>query len=247
MVFAGITLTAPSGRIDLEEGEQLPQRVVFSGGVTISGTDSSTDQSLRAWAERFEAERDAEDRWQVHATTLGPWVDVEFYGGDNVLFQGLRTWDLQAVADRDGLLNMVAEGGVCLENVALSGERRFAESEMLRVWFDKGRTTDIELQKKRRHREGDIVATAHRARVDSQNEQVMLHGNPIGSSSRVTLVSDQGRLVADQALLTRQGGTAEARGRVQGEMYGVSLVGDDRVGRTRRYRDGSHCLRHARG
>ena len=228
MVFAGITLTAPSGKIDLEEGEQLPRRVVFSGGVSISGRDPSNDQIIRARAERFEAERDAEDRWQVKATTLGPWVDVEFYGGDNVLFQGLRAWNLRAVAGREDF-NMVAEGGVCLENVALSGERRFAESDTLRVWFDNGRTSDVELQKDVVIREGDIVATAHRARVDSLNEQVMLHGNPIGRSSRVTLVSQEGRLVADQALLTRLGGTAEARGRVQGEMYGVSLVGDDRA------------------
>ncbi len=230
MVFGGVTLTAPFGRIELKEGEQLPQKVIFSGGVTISGTDQGTDQSLRAWAERIEAERDADNRWQIHATTSGPWVNVEFFGGDNVLFQGLRTWDLKAVADKEGLLNMVADKGVCLENVSPTGERRVGEAKSLRVWFDEGQTSDVELQKEVVIRDEGVVATAYRARVDALNEKVMLQGNPIGRSNRVSLVSDKGRLVADQALLSREDGMAEARGRVQGEMYGVSLAGGHQGG-----------------
>lgn len=145
-------------------------------------------------------------------------------GGQDVVFQELLAWEVRAVAGEDGLLNVRADGRSCVHTIPIEGPPRTAESDSVRVWFDQGSATDLELLDDVVLVGDGIEATAHRARLDAGSGQVMLHGNPTGAK-RVVVHSEKGRMAADQAVLFREAGRVEVRGRVQGEMFDAQLVG----------------------
>jgi len=223
--FGGFSVSSPKGEVFLKEGEQLPSKVRFEGGVLIQGHESETGQDFRAWCETLEARRDPAGRWQIAARSKGPWVEFMTVGGQDVIFQELKAWEIRAVVGSNGLLNVRADGRVCLNIVPIEGPPRTAEGNSVRVWFDQGAATDLELLDNVSIEGDGIQATAHRARLDAGSGKVMLYGNPTGAR-RVVIGSEQGRITADQAVLFRQLGKVEVRGRVQGEMFEVGLVGD---------------------
>ncbi len=221
--FGGFTLKSPKIELEMEEGNH-PESISLAGGVSILGHDPESGQNIQGWSETLMARKDASGRWQISARSNGPWVRFMTVGGRDVVFQEILAWEIRAVAGIHGLLNVRADGRTCLNTIPLEGPTRTAESDSVRVWFDQGAATDLELLDDVVLLADGIEATAHRARLDAESGKVMLHGNPTGAK-RVVVKSDQGRMTADQAILFRESGKAEIRGRVQGEMFEAQLVG----------------------
>jgi len=222
--FGGFTVESSEIEVVLEEGEHLPSKMSFTGGVKITGYQPESGQKLQAQCQSLDARRDSAGRWQITARSNGPWVRFMTVGGQDVVFQELLAWEVRAVASGSGLLSVKAGGRTCLHTVPLVGPPRTAESDSVRVWFEQGAATDLELLDEVVLEGDGIVATAHRVRLDADSGKVMLHGNPTGAK-RVVVSSDRGRMTADQAVLFQESGRVEVRGRVQGEMLDVQLVG----------------------
>ncbi len=171
------------------------------------------------------AERDAMGRWQIDATTSGPWVTIRFNGGEGYYERTLRTWILRAVIADSGILNLRTERGVCIEEIPAEGPPRWGEAQEARVWFSDGQATDIELLRDVVLRAGDIEGRGYRARLSPQAGLTMLHGDPTGPE-RVLLLNERGRVSCDQAQIFDEDGRAEARGNVQGSIADVSIMGN---------------------
>lgn len=224
ITFGGFTLKSPKAKVVLEEGRRQPSKILFEGGVDIQGHEPESGQDFQAWSETLEAHRDSAGRWQIRARSRGPWVRFMTVGGRDVVFQELLAWEIRAVAGASGLLNVRADGRACLHTIPLEGPSRTGGSNSVRVWFDNGAATDLEMLSDVVLSGDGIEATAHRARIDAESGMVMLHGNPTGPQ-RVAVQSERGRMTADQAVLFRESGKVEVRGRVQGEMFEAQLMG----------------------
>ncbi len=221
--FGGFTLKSPNIEVEIEEGNN-PVMISLKEGVSISGHDPESGQTIQGWSQTLVARKDSAERWQIMARSSGPWVRFMTVGGRDVVFQEILAWEIRAVVGAHGLLNVRADGRTCFNTIPLEGPMRSGESDSVRVWFDQGAATDLELLDDVVLVAEGIEATAHRARLDAESGKVMLHGNPTGAK-RVVVRSDQGRMTADQAILFRESGKAEVRGRVQGEMFEAHLVG----------------------
>jgi len=225
MTFGGFSLEFGEGEVALEEGDgREPSRVFFKGGVRITGEHPETGQQFDAWCEVFEARKDSGDRWQVTLRSSGPWVRFMTLGGTDVAFEEIFAWAIHAVAGPEGLLNVRADGRVCLTTIPFEGPVRRAGADSLRVWFDRGAATDLELLDNVTLSGDGFDAEAHRARLDVETGKAMLHGNPTGAR-RVTIRSDRGKLTADQAILFKESGRIDVLGRVQGEMFEAQVLG----------------------
>jgi lipopolysaccharide export system protein LptA len=216
---------APRMTVVLEENDGPPIEVDLGGGVTARITGLSEGGFIDAWMERAVAKRDARGRWQVDATTSGPWVTIRFSGGEGYFERTLRTWILRAVIAESGILNIRAERGVCIHEVPAEGPPRWGEAQDARVWFSDGQATDVELLRNVVLRAGDLEGRGYRARLSPQAGLTMLHGDPTGPE-RVLLLSDRGQLSCDQAQIFNEDGRAEARGNVQGSIADVSIMGN---------------------
>jgi lipopolysaccharide export system protein LptA len=217
---------APYMSVVLEDDDGPPARIALSGGVEARVGGLSEGSSVNAWMERAVAERDARGRWQIDATTSGPWITIQFSGGEGYFERTLRTWILRAVIADDGILNLRAERGVCIDEIPAEGPPRSGEAQEARVWFAKGLATDIELLNDVVVRAGDLEGRGYRARLSPQAGLTMLHGDPTGPE-RVLLLSDRGRVSCDQAQIFNKDGRAEARGNVQGSIADVSIMGNE--------------------
>jgi lipopolysaccharide export system protein LptA len=209
----------------LEENDGPPRRIDLAGGVEARVTGLSEGGFIDAWMEHAVAERDPRGRWQVDATTSGPWVTIRFSGGEGYFERTLQTWILRAVVADSGILNVRAERGVCIHEIPAEGPPRWGESQEARVWFADGQATDVELLRNVVLRAGDLEGRGYRARLSPQAGLTMLHGDPTGPE-RVLLLSDRGRVSCDQAQLFNEDGRAEARGNVQGSIADVSIMGN---------------------
>jgi lipopolysaccharide export system protein LptA len=224
VTMAQSELEAPRMRVDLRKDDGPPQRIELDGGVTILTTAPNGDGLVVARAETFIASQDSRGRWQVDATTTGPWIDVRFVGGEGYFERDLKTWVMRGVVGDEGLINLRAENGVCITEVPLEGPVRTGSSDSARVWFSEGQATDVEMLKDVViHGEG-VEGRGYRARLSPQAGLMMLHGDPAGPE-RVLLISEKGRLSCDQAQLYNNEGRSEARGNVQGQILDVSLIG----------------------
>jgi lipopolysaccharide export system protein LptA len=217
---------APVISVVLEEDDGPPTRIELAGGVEARVGGLSEEGSVNAWMERAVAERDSRGRWQIDATTSGPWVTIRFSGGEGYFERTLQTWILRAVIADEGILNLRAERGVCIHEIPTEGPPRTGEAQEARVWFSEGLATDIELLQDVVVRAGDLEGRGYRARLSPQAGLTMLHGDPTGPE-RVLLLSDRGRVSCDQAQIFNEDGRAEARGNVQGSIADVSIMGDD--------------------
>ena len=217
---------APRMAVVLQEDDGPPREIELDGGVEARIAGLSDGGSVYAWMERAVAKRDASGRWQVDATTSGPWVRIEFHGGEGYFERTLRTWILRAVVADNGILNLRAESGVCIQEIPVEGPPRLGEAREARVWFSDGQATDVELLRDVVLRAGDLEGRGYRARLSPQAGLTLLHGDPT-SPERVLLLSDRGRVSCDQAQIFNQDGRAEARGNVQGSIAGVSIMGND--------------------
>ena len=110
-------VTAPRMAVVLEENDGPPSKIDLDGGVEARIAGLSEGGSVEAWMERAVAERDSRGRWQIDATTSGPWVTVKFAGGEGYFERTLRTWVLRAVIAEEGILNLRAERGVCIREI----------------------------------------------------------------------------------------------------------------------------------
>jgi lipopolysaccharide export system protein LptA len=216
---------APKVRVELEKDDGPPHKIVFTGGVRATGEELSSGGSIAAWMESAEAVSDGRGRWQVEATTTGPWITVRFVGGEGYFERVLETWVLRASVADDGILNLRAENGVCIHEIPAEGPPRSAEARDARVWFADGQATDIELIRNVVLRADDLEGHAYRARLSPKAGLSMLHGDPAGPE-RVVLSSARGRVGCDQAQLFNADGRAEARGNVQGFIEDVSMIGE---------------------
>jgi len=219
-------VTAPRMAVVLEEDDGPPSRIDLGGGVDARIAGLSEGAFVEAWMERAVAVRDARGRWQIDATTSGPWVTIRFNGGEGYFERTLRTWILRGVIADDGILNLRAERGVCIHEIPAEGPPRWGEAQNARVWFSEGQATDIELLQDVVLRAGDLEGRGYRARLSPQAGLTMLHGDPTGPE-RVLLLSDRGRVSCDQAQIFNEDGRAEARGNVQGSIADVSIMGND--------------------
>ncbi len=222
--FPTTRVDAPYAVVTLEAGEGPPRILEMSGNVVVTGYSSHDDGMIEARMERVVATRDSSGRWQVDASSSVSWISVRFIGGEGYFEREVRTWLMRAVIGNGGLVNLRAENGVCVREVPTEGSVRWAEAETGRVWFDDGQATDIELLRDVVVSGDGIEGRGYRARMSPQAGLIMLHGDPVGPE-RVLLVSERGRLSADQAQLFNAEGRSEARGNVQGEIREVSLVG----------------------
>jgi lipopolysaccharide export system protein LptA len=218
-------IKAPRITVVLEEDDGPPRRVELAGGVDALVSDLSEGGSVEAWMEKAVAVRDGMGRWQLSATTSGPWVSVRFGGGDGYFERTLKTWILRAAITSDGIVNARAERGVCIHEVPIEGPPRWGEAQQARVWFSEGQATDVELVEEVKLSGGEIEARGFRARLSPQAGLTMLHGDPTGPE-RVLLLSERGRVSCDQAQIFNEDGRAEARGNVQGSIADVSIMGD---------------------
>ncbi len=218
-------IRAPEMSVTLEEDDGPPQSIELGGGVKARIGGLSGGGSVVASMERAVARKDPSDRWQVLATTSGPWVTVRFNGGEGYFQRTLQTWVLRAVVGDEGILNLRALQGVCIHEVPTEGPPRFGEAREARVWFSDGQATDVELLRQVILRAGDLEGRGYRARLSPQAGLTLLHGDPTGPE-RVLLLSERGRVSCDQAQVFNHDGRAEARGNVQGYLAGVSIMGD---------------------
>jgi lipopolysaccharide export system protein LptA len=216
---------APKMTVVLEEDDGPPSKIDLGGGVKARVAGLAEGGSVEAWMERAVAVRDARGRWQVDATTSGPWVTIRFNGGEGYFERTLRTWILRAVIADSGILNLRAERGVCIDEIPAEGPPRRGEAQEARVWFSDGQATDVELLRDVVLRASDLEARGYRARLSPQAGLTMLHGDPTGPE-RVLLLSDRGRVSCDQAQIFNEDGRAEARGNVQGSIADVSIMGN---------------------
>jgi lipopolysaccharide export system protein LptA len=218
-------IEAPLMIVVLEEDDGPPNRIELNGGVDARISGVRGGGTVEAWMGRAVARRDAAGRWQVNATTTGPWVRIRFTGGEGYYERTIRTWVLRAVLTDAGILNLRAERGVCIDEVPAEGPPRSGEAREARVWFSDGQATDVELLKDVLLRAGELEGRGYRARLSPQAGLTMLHGDPTGPE-RVLLLSSRGRVSCDQAQIFNNDGRAEARGNVQGSISGVSIMGD---------------------
>ena len=218
-------IEAPQMTVVLEADDGPPRRIELSGGVSARAENLQGGGSVEAWMESAVAVHDGTGKWQIDATTTGPWITFRFVNGDGYFERTLRTWVLRAVLAEEGLINLRTERSTCIYEVPAEGTPRRGEARDARVWFSEGQATDVELLRNVSLRGEGIEARGYRARLSPDAGLTILHGDPTGPE-RVLLVTDRGRVSCDQAQLFRQEGTAEARGNVQGVMSGVSLMGD---------------------
>jgi lipopolysaccharide export system protein LptA len=216
---------APRMTVVLEENDGPPTRIDLGGGVEARVAGLSGGGFVEAWMESAVAERDARGRWQIDATTSGPWVTIRFNGGEGYFERTLRTWILRGVIADNGILNLRAERGVCIHEIPAEGPPRWGEAQEARVWFSDGQATDVELLEDVVLRAGDIEGRGYRARLSPQAGLTMLHGDPTGPE-RVLLLNERGRVSCDQAQIFNEDGRAEARGNVQGSIADVSIMGN---------------------
>jgi lipopolysaccharide export system protein LptA len=217
-------IEAPLMAVDLEKDDGPPRRIELTGGVTLGAEGLSDEGTVSAWMESVVAKHQGNGKWQVDATTTGPWLTVRFVGGEGYFERTLRAWILRGVLGEKGLINLRAEKGVCLDEVPIEGAPRSGEARDARVWFTDGRATDVELLHGAILRGESIEARAYRVRLSPEAGLTMLHGDPTGPE-RVLLLSPKGRVSCDQGQLFNEDGRAEARGNVQGIVYGVALMG----------------------
>ena len=217
-------LEAPRIEIGLEADDGPPRRIELDGGVTVRSTVPNSDGLVLATMQKVVGVHDGTGNWQVDLKTTKQWIEVRFIGGEGYYERELRTWVLRGVVGETGLLNLRAEDGVCISEVPIEGPVRQAESEEARVWFSKGQATDVEMVKNVVIQGEGVEGRGFRARMSPPAGLLMLHGDPAGPE-RVFLLTERGRLSADQAQLYNNQGRSEARGNVQGQILDVSLIG----------------------
>jgi lipopolysaccharide export system protein LptA len=222
--FQNAQIDAPMMSVDLEKDDGPPRRIELSGGVVGRGEGFSDDGKVSAWMERVVAKHQGNGRWQVDASTTGPWITIRFVGGENYFERTLRTWILRGVLGEEGIINLRAEKGVCIDEVPTEGAPRKGEAQEARVWFSDGQPTDVELLKDVILRGDDMEARGYRARLSPEAGLTMLHGDPTGPE-RVLLMFSKGRVSCDQGQIFNREGRAEARGNVQGIIRDVALMG----------------------
>jgi len=216
-------LKAPKAIAWLASGDGPPEKFELSGGVEMITPVESTGALVTMWAEKMVSIRDAGGQWQIKARTNGPWVEVRFTGGPDYYERTLRTVNLSAVVDSEGIISMRAAEGVCVDEIPMEGPRRSASSESARAWFNEGQLTDVELDGHVEIQAEDTIARGTRARLVQSSGLVMLQGDPSGRS-RVSLDSSQGQMSCDQATLYDREGRIEARGQVHGELRNARLL-----------------------
>ncbi len=222
--FQNAQIDAPLMSVDLERDDGPPRLIELSGGVVGRGEGFSDDGRVSAWMERVVAKHQGNGRWQVDASTTGPWITIQFVGGENYFERTLRTWILRGVFGEEGIINLRAEKGVCIDEVPTEGAPRRGEAQEARVWFSDGRPTDVEMLNDVILRGDDMEARGYRARLSPEAGLTMLHGDPTGPE-RVLLMFSKGRVSCDQGQIFNREGRAEARGNVQGIIRDVALIG----------------------
>jgi lipopolysaccharide export system protein LptA len=222
--FQNAQIDAPLMSVELEKDDGPPRRIELSGGVVGRGEGFSDEGRVSAWMERVVAKHQGNGKWQVHASTTGPWITIRFVGGENYFERTLRTWILRGVLGDEGIINLRAEKGVCIDEVPTKGAPRRGEAQEARVWFSDGQPTDVELLKDVILRGDDMEARGYRARLSPEAGLTMLHGDPTGPE-RVLLLFPKGRVSCDQGQIFNREGRAEARGNVQGIIRDVALMG----------------------
>jgi lipopolysaccharide export system protein LptA len=226
VVQGGAWVAAPFATVELAEAEGPPQRITFRGGVRARGAGDGGRGGSELAAETVVAERDGRGNWQIDASTTGEWVAVVLRSDDAFFERRLRTQILRGVLGPGGPLNLRADDGVCLEEIPVDGEPRSAEAVAARVWFKDGLATDMQLEQNVVVRGEGIEATGNRARFSALAGITMLHGDPTGLE-RASVTSPRGRLSADQLQITDRDGRLEARGKVQGLLNQVAILGSE--------------------
>ena len=222
--FQNAQIDAPLMSVELEKDDGPPRRIELSGGVVGRGEGFSDEGRVSAWMERVVAKHQGNGRWQVYASTTGPWITIRFVGGESYFERTLRTWILRGVLGEEGIINLRAEKGVCIDEVPTEGAPRKGEAQEARVWFSDGQPTDVELLNDVILRGDDMEARGYRARLSPEAGLTMLHGDPTGPE-RVLLLFPKGRVSCDQGQIFNREGRAEARGNVQGIIRDVALMG----------------------
>ena len=222
--FQNAQIDAPLMSVDLEKEDGPPSRFELSGGVIGHGEGFSDDGRVSARMERVVAKHQGNGRWQVDASTTGPWITIRFVGGESYFERTLRTWILRGVIGEEGIINLRAEKGVCIDEVPIEGAPRRGEAQEARVWFSDGQPTDVEMLNDVILRGDDMEARGYRARLSPEAGLTMLHGDPTGPE-RVLLMFSKGRVSCDQGQIFNREGRAEARGNVQGIIRDVALIG----------------------
>jgi len=217
-------LVAPRAVVWLASGEGPPEKFELTGGVDVTTMVESTGALMKIWGERVVSKRDAEGQWQLKVRTTGPWVESRFIGGPDYYERTFRTVTLSAVFNEQGIINMRADDGVCLDEVPVEGPPRSASAESARAWFNDGQLTDVELDGHVEIRAGEMTGRGTRARLVQASGLVMLQGDATGRN-RVALSSEQGEMSCDQATLLDREGKIEARGQVHGELRNARLLG----------------------
>lgn len=222
--YGPLQLDAGGGVVEIEGENSEPSALRLAGGVRIRVDDVLSGRLFESVSETFQARRDAEGSWQVDAASSSDWVRLDVVGGSRTLYQSFRSWRIRAVYGRSGLKSARSTGRSCFRMIPIEGPIRHGEAEEARLWFEEGEISNIELERNVVLYEESILAKALSARIDTSSGKAILQGSPEGRP-RVSLVSDQGKVQADQAMLSRDQQRVELHGRVQGELNEVPLMG----------------------
>ncbi len=123
VTFERSRVEAPLMKLFLEETDGPPRRIELLGGVTAHGVAEEGGR-FEAWMGNAVAEHDGQGKWQLDASTDGPWIRVRFIDGEGYFERELKTWTLRAVLGAEGLINLRAEDGVCFREVPTEGPIR---------------------------------------------------------------------------------------------------------------------------
>jgi lipopolysaccharide export system protein LptA len=222
----GSRVVASRATLEVSENEGAVEGFVFSGGVTARSYSDPERGVMEGWADRVTGEIDPEGNWQLEASTPGPWITIQMQGGEDFYHRTVQALSVRGVIAADQVLNMRAEGGVCLRDVPASGDPRRGQAESARLWFENGEPTDVELSEDVVLNGNGIEATGHQARVSAAAGVTMLNGDPFGPE-RAILTHDRGRISCDQVHIFDQEDRTEARGDVQGFLEQVVLLGTE--------------------
>jgi len=220
-------ISAPHAVLSLDEQDKTLRKILLDRGVRVQSEVLEDGGNFVFWAERLRATRSEGRRWQVLATTSGPWVELDLNGTRDAELRRLQTWRLRAVVGEDGPIKAVFESRLCVEDIPREASRRWASAKGGQLWFENGRPVSFEMSKEVWLRSEGYTITADTARFLANDQRVVFGSDP--AQRHRAMVRARGLQVsAERVEGFRAAGMFQAEGEVQGVVKDGFLLGKAR-------------------